>query len=235
MGPFTITPVPEETDDPRVRAGVTKRRRTRAALLEAAARLYETHGWAGTRMEDIAAAAGVSTATAYNHFPTKHAIVGAAFEPVLSPVTAQVQQGQASGRPAVELLALAIRGAAEAARAKTNLTAAFIGAVQDAAALRAGRPPDPADQNDPRSYVPLPGVIAGVITDAQRKGQLRTFPDGVEIGASMINLLLLRIMNRREETADMTAEVVLTLLLGALKPELLVGAGPNGRPFAPRS
>jgi AcrR family transcriptional regulator len=223
--------VPEATDDPRARAGATKRHRTRAALLGAATQLFETRGWAGTRMEDIAAAAGVSSATAYNHFPTKHAIVGAAYEPVLSALTLRVQQAGTEDRTAVEVLSLAIRGVAEAARARTNLTVAFVSAVQEAAALREGKPPDPQDSNDPRSYVPLPAVIARVITDAQQKGELRAFPDGREVGATMINLLLLRVMNRRDETAAMTAEVVLTLLLGALKPELLVAAGPNGRPF----
>jgi hypothetical protein len=104
--------------------------------------------------------------------------------------------------------------------------------VQEAAASRGGEPPNPLDQNDPRSYVQLPALIADVITDAQQKGELRTFPGGGEVGATMINLLLLRVMNRREESAAMTAEIVLTLLLGALKPELLVEAGPNGRPFA---
>jgi AcrR family transcriptional regulator len=224
--------VPEETDDPRARAGATKRQRTRAALLGAATQLFETRGWAGTRIEDIAAAAGVSSATAYNHFPTKHAIVGAAFEPVLSAVTREVEQARTEGRPAVELLGMAIRGAAEAARARRNLTVAFVSAVQEAAALRGGEPPDPLDLNDPRSYVQLPSVIAHVITDAQQKGELRVFPDGQEVGATMINLLLLRVLNRRDESAAMTAEVVLTLLLGALKPELLVAAGPNGRPFS---
>lgn len=229
----TISQMPEESDQPRARAGATKRHRTRAALLDAASQLFEAHGWAGTRVEDIATAAGVSSATAYNHFPTKHAIVGAVYEPVLSAVTLRVEQAHTDDRTAVELLGIAIRGTAEAARSRTNLTVAFVSAVQEAAALRGGEPPDPLDQNDPRSYVPLPAVISRVITDAQKKGELRAFPDGREVGATMINLLLLRVMNRREESAAMTAEVVLTLLLGALKPELLVAAGPNGRPFGP--
>ncbi|HEY4418069.1 MAG TPA: TetR family transcriptional regulator, partial [Pseudonocardia sp.] len=58
--------------DPRARAAQTKRDRTRRALLDAADTAFASHGWANARMEDIAAAAGVSAATAYNHFPTKH-------------------------------------------------------------------------------------------------------------------------------------------------------------------
>jgi hypothetical protein len=48
----------------------------------------------------------------------------------------------------------------------------------------------------------------------------------------MIDLLLRRVMNRRQERADTTAEVALTLLLGAPEPNLLVEAGPSGGPFA---
>jgi AcrR family transcriptional regulator len=224
--------VPEASDDPRARAGATKRLRTRAALLAAATQLFETRGWAGTRMEDIATAAGVSSATAYNHFPTKHAIVGAAYEPVLSDVTLRLEQAGAGSGTTVELLCTVIRDAAVAARARTNLTVAFTSAVQEAAALREGRPLDPEDPNDPRSYVQLPAAVARVVTDAQRTGELRAFPDGREVAASMMNLLLLRVMNRRAESPATTAEVVLTLLFGALKPELLVAAGPDGRPFA---
>ena len=223
----------EDLTDPRARAGATKRSRTRAALLRAATELFETRGWAGTRMEDIATAAEVSSATAYNHFPTKHAMAGAAYEPVLGPVALRVEQARTEHPPAVELLRLAIAGTAEAARARTSLTVAFVSAVQEAAALRGGGPLDPKDRNDPRSYVPLPGIVAGVISDAQCAGDLRRFPPGEEIGATMINLLLLRVMNRRQESAAVTAEIVLTFLLGALRPELLVESGPEGRPFAP--
>ena len=222
----------EASDDPRVRAGATKRLRTRAALLAAATELFETRGWPGTRMEDIATAAGVSSATAYNHFPTKHAIVGAAYEPVLRDVTLRVPHAGAGSGTAVELLSTVVHDAAVAARARTNLTVAFTSAVQEAAALREGRPLDPEDPNDPRSYVQLPAAVAQLVTEAQRTGELRAFPPGPEIGANMMNLLVLRVMNRREESPAATAEVILTLLLGALKPELLVAAGPDARPFA---
>ena len=60
----------------RARAARTKRDRTRAALLSAADPAFAARGWARTRVEDIASAAGVSNATAYNHFPTKHVLIG---------------------------------------------------------------------------------------------------------------------------------------------------------------
>jgi AcrR family transcriptional regulator len=72
------------SDDPRSRAARTKRNRTRQALLVAAEEIFGSQGWRSARMEDIAARAGVSPATAYNHFPSKQALVGQVFAPLLS-------------------------------------------------------------------------------------------------------------------------------------------------------
>ncbi|TVT55674.1 TetR/AcrR family transcriptional regulator [Amycolatopsis rhizosphaerae] len=49
----------------------------REALLEAATDLLATHGYAGLRMADVAAAAGVSRQTVYNEFGNKMALVQA--------------------------------------------------------------------------------------------------------------------------------------------------------------
>ncbi|MGH3613833.1 MAG: TetR family transcriptional regulator [Pseudonocardia sp.] len=54
----------------RARVAQTGRDRTRRALLGAADTAFGSRGWARTRAEDVAAAAGVSAATAYNHFRT---------------------------------------------------------------------------------------------------------------------------------------------------------------------
>jgi AcrR family transcriptional regulator len=46
----------------------------RDALLQAAHDLFSRHGFADTRMDDVAAAAGVSKGTVYLYFPTKEAL-----------------------------------------------------------------------------------------------------------------------------------------------------------------
>ncbi|UDF05204.1 TetR/AcrR family transcriptional regulator [Asticcacaulis sp. AND118] len=46
----------------------------RDALLQAAYDLFSRHGYADTRMDDVAAAAGVSKGTVYLYFPTKEAL-----------------------------------------------------------------------------------------------------------------------------------------------------------------
>jgi AcrR family transcriptional regulator len=52
-----------------------KRRATRERLEEAALTLFERKGYDATRVEEIAATAGVSTRTAFRYFPTKADLV----------------------------------------------------------------------------------------------------------------------------------------------------------------
>lgn len=53
---------------------------TRSLILEAAARLFTTKGWAATGMRDIAQAAGVATETVYSHFSSKSGLFRAAMD-----------------------------------------------------------------------------------------------------------------------------------------------------------
>ncbi|MCK6502511.1 TetR/AcrR family transcriptional regulator [Myxococcota bacterium] len=48
--------------------------RTRAAILDAAARAFALRGFEGLTMEDLAREAGYSTASLYNYFPGKEAV-----------------------------------------------------------------------------------------------------------------------------------------------------------------
>jgi AcrR family transcriptional regulator len=50
---------------------------TRAAILDAAARVFESDGAASARMEDVAAAAGIAVGTLYNYFEDRAALVAA--------------------------------------------------------------------------------------------------------------------------------------------------------------
>ncbi|MGX9792437.1 TetR/AcrR family transcriptional regulator [Mycobacterium sp. MMS18-G62] len=52
-----------------------KRLRTRQALIDAAAELFEQHGYDGTTIADIAAAADVSTRTFFSYFSSKEEVL----------------------------------------------------------------------------------------------------------------------------------------------------------------
>ena len=51
-----------------------KKPERRALIEDAASRLFAEHGYAETRLEDIAAAAGVTKQLLYQHFPSKKAL-----------------------------------------------------------------------------------------------------------------------------------------------------------------
>jgi AcrR family transcriptional regulator len=215
----------------RERAARTKRERSRWALLAAASELFAAQGWLPTRLEDVARHAGVSTATAYNHFPTKHALIAHVYAPLVAPPIERARAMGAEGRDVVEVLEEHVRDLAAATREHEALTVPFVFAVQDHSA-RTGRAPDPGDDADPRIVAPLAQMLGELIVRGQEEGTLRPFPPGRDFATQVLNLLLLRVMNRRGEAAELTAEIVLTVLFGALRPQTLVEAGTAGRPFA---
>lgn len=223
------------TDHPpvtaRARAARTKRARSRRALLAAAAELFAAQGWLPTRLEDVARCAGVSKATAYNHFPTKHALISHVYAPLVAPPIERARARLAEGCDVVEVLEEHVRDLARTTREHEALTVPFVFAVQEHSA-RTGRAPDPADHDDPRVIAPLAEMLVELVVRGQAAGALRPFPPGRDFATQVLNLLLLRVMNRRGEPADATAEIVLTVLFGALRPEVLVRAGRNGRPWA---
>jgi AcrR family transcriptional regulator len=217
-------------DDPRVRAAQTKRDRTRRALLDAAEATFSARGWGNTRMEDVAAAAGVSAATAYNHFPSKHALVGHIYGPMVRPLLVEADRDLKSGRSVIDALSDQIRALSRISNRNRRLTSAFWSAVQEYT-IKVTGPPQPGDELDPRIVAPLPDTIRFLIEQGQRTGELRDFPSAIEVSGMIINLLLLRSINRAEEPAEVTAELLQTVMFGILRPEMLTDAGTNGRPF----
>ncbi|MBI5363729.1 MAG: TetR family transcriptional regulator [Planctomycetes bacterium] len=69
--PKKIEPVPPPA---------TKGERTRAAIVDAALKLFHKHGYDGTTMREIANAAGVSLGNAYYYFESKEHLIQAFYE-----------------------------------------------------------------------------------------------------------------------------------------------------------
>lgn len=217
------------SDDPRARAARTKRERTRRALLDAADATFGSRGWARTRIEDIAAAAGVSAATAYNHFPSKHTLVGHVFDPLVRPLVVQAERDVDADRPVVDALDDQVRALARLTSRHSGLTVSFWCAVQDYTIRKEG-PADPADDIDPRTLVPMPDAIRILVEHGQVTGQLRRHPSADVLSRALVNVLLTFAVTEPDEPAEARAELLLTLLFGALRPELLAGRD-DERPF----
>jgi AcrR family transcriptional regulator len=181
-------------------------------------------------VEDIASAAGVSNATAYNHFPSKHALIGHVYAPLVQTLRTQAYRDIATGRPVVPALIDHLRALVRIAWRNRGLTAALSAGIADYA-VKVGRPADRHDENDPRVLAPVADVAIELIARGQRSGELRPWPPAEEVGTMIINLLLLRAVARPHDPPELTAELMLTLLFGALRPELLSDAGPDSRPF----
>jgi AcrR family transcriptional regulator len=217
--------------DPRARAARTKRIRTRAALIAAADSAFSRRGWAATRIEDIADAAGVSPATAYNHFPTKHALLAAVYEPHVRGLIRQAEQDIAARRSVVEALVDQVTALARLSWYHRGLTASFTAAVFDYT-IRVGKAPDPDDQSDPRILAPINVALLLLIQHGQVTGELRSYPSAAEISGMIVNMLLVRSINRRDEPPADSAELLLTMLFGALRPELVVARDGDRTPWA---
>lgn len=215
-------------DDPRARAAQTKRDRTRRALLDAADATFSSRGWAATRMEDIAVTAGVSAATAYNHFPSKHALIGHVYGPLLRPLRVQAERDAAAGRPVLDALTDQVRALTRLAARYRTLSSALWSAAQEYTIRRPG-PPDPDDDGDPRTLAPVPASMQLLIEHGQRLGELRSYPPATEVAAMLTNLLMIRSMNRPDEAPEAATDLLLTVLFGMLRPDLLAAA-PADRP-----
>jgi AcrR family transcriptional regulator len=61
----------------RPQTGLAKRERTRAQLVQAAIKVFGARGYAAATMQELAAVAGMTTGTVYNHFKTKEEVASA--------------------------------------------------------------------------------------------------------------------------------------------------------------
>lgn len=76
FGAGSISPLPEALAESvwRPRRGLLKRERTRVLLVQAAIRVFGARGYADATIQEIAAVAGMTTGTVYNHFKTKEEV-----------------------------------------------------------------------------------------------------------------------------------------------------------------
>jgi hypothetical protein len=158
------------------------------------------------------------------------------YEPHVRGLIKQAESDIANGRSVVDALVDQVNALARLSWYHRGLTAAFTAAVLDYT-IRVGRAPDPDDQGDPRNIAPINMALLLLIRHGQATGELRPHPPASEISGMIINLLLVRSLNRKDEPPAVTADLLLTMLLGALRPDLVgtlgCGGAPPGRAGAP--
>ncbi len=82
-----------------------RREATRAAIVKAAKRLFGERGFAGTTMDNVAAAAHVAKGAVYHHFQTKEALFEAVFDEVSRDLVAEVERAARSENDALAAMA----------------------------------------------------------------------------------------------------------------------------------
>jgi AcrR family transcriptional regulator len=196
----------------RLRAAETKRVRSRVHLVEASAELFAAHGWYGTRVEDIAAAAGVSVATAYNHFENKYALLAAAYAPLLHPAISAAEADVAAGMDTTRALERCTYRLARVGRDHAAMTIAILAALPDIHA-RLG---PPTQSDDPRIQVEYERPLEIIIEAAQVRGEVATDIDAHEVSMMVTGSLLVRVLSRPHESAKATGQLLVRMLQGGL-------------------
>lgn len=196
---------------PRQRAAETKRARTHAAIMKAASQLVETQDWHSIRMEDIAAAAGVSVATLYNYYKGKDWLVIDVYRAliVLHVEHLETLGDESVGAEVLAWLERQINQLAEVACTNRRLTAAYL---QTLIAW-----PGQADElmKQPVSF----GALGLVIYLGSTKGVFEV-PGGSpkDIANYHLSALLMLAVTAPQKSAEQLAELVLSQLLPVLKP-----------------
>jgi TetR/AcrR family transcriptional repressor of nem operon len=86
---------------------MSKGEQTRRRIVERAAGVFNTHGYAGTSMGELTRATGLEKGGIYNHFPSKEALATAAFDYAVELIGRQFAEAMAAEeRAAGKLLAV---------------------------------------------------------------------------------------------------------------------------------
>lgn len=139
-----------------------------AELLAAALDVFRAKGFAATRMDDIAAQAGVSKGTIYLYFPSKQAIFEALVREKLVPNLARIEAAlAASGARAPEKIRLVATALARVAEDPRIL------ALPRLVAAEAGHFPDLARFYRQEVVARGLGLIGGIIAQGMDEGDFR--------------------------------------------------------------
>ncbi|MEV2274215.1 TetR/AcrR family transcriptional regulator [Nocardiopsis sp. NPDC049922] len=98
----------------------------REHILAVAMRLFAEHGFASTRIEDVAAAAGIGKGSVYLYFDSRDALLSAAFDQLGERSARVLRLAGEPGRPAAERLEALVRAALAMLADEPDLTRVIV-------------------------------------------------------------------------------------------------------------
>jgi AcrR family transcriptional regulator len=161
---ISVEEIPEQSVTPRQR----RKEARPSELLAAALEVFAEKGYAATRLEEIAAHAGVSKGTIYLYFESKEALFKAAIEAAMTPAIEAVEAVvNDAGKPAAELLREFVFGWWERV-GKTSL-----GAVPKLLVAESGNFPEVARWFHDTMILRAQGAMARLIRLGIKRGEFR--------------------------------------------------------------
>jgi len=150
----------------------------RHRLYESAMRLFRTKGYAATTADDIAAAAGMSRASFFNHFGNKSAVLRFYGQELEETICATLAARDPAASPLAELrrILLSMTAAAEAQR--ENLRIVLVHSIEDGTYFSQ---PTPARAR-------IFKAIAALLAEAQARAEARTDLPATALAAQTVAL-----------------------------------------------
>ncbi|MES0836494.1 TetR/AcrR family transcriptional regulator [Nocardiopsis tropica] len=140
----------------------------REEILSAAVRVFARRGFAATRIEDVAAEAGIAKGSVYLSFGSRDELLAAAFARLAERSADVLAHASAQGAPAVERLASLVRAAVAMLADEPDLTRVMVDLW---AAGRHGGAAAPLDMAS--VYREYRGAVADLLRRAADEGDLR--------------------------------------------------------------
>lgn len=134
----------------------------REEILHAAVRVFARRGFAATRIDDVAAEAGIAKGSVYLYFDSRDSLLEAAFSAYATGAAAALAEAVAAGGPPLDRLAALVRSAVATIVAEPDLARVLL----DLWSTKA--PIDLAGL-----YVEYRAAIAGLLREAGEQGVIR--------------------------------------------------------------
>ena len=150
----------------------------RRQLFDAAIELFRKKGFHATSADDIAARAGCSRATFFNHFGSKSAVLRFYGEQLEAQVSATLDKRPANSSPLQELRRILLVMAKEAEMHRENLKIILVHSLQDGSYFSQPSP----------SRLKVFGHVAALITEAQTMHEARPDLSARALAAQIIAL-----------------------------------------------